>query len=255
MKEIVKELGWTRTRLLWGTGGDNLPNEEIIAFFKRIAPDMYWRVATHGGSVRNWGPTPEDRTQPGGGLIVGHASRVRRNVSRRALVDACPYEVIKRDGVASVATDYLTMAPLGRIAAGYGGTAFLSFDYWPVLEVRDRQRSPVGVYVGFGNLHPSGGAFVAPGPDGAAPSPQLEAFREGLQLTEAILHLRAALKDPGRAAALRPGAAAETEALIQLLMDVMESNRRFRPAGTAHVWPYVRRVYELVTEATSQKRA
>jgi hypothetical protein len=30
------------------------------------------------------------------------------------------------------------------------------------------------------------------------------------------------------------------------LTDVMESNRRFRPAGTADTWPYVRRVFELV---------
>jgi hypothetical protein len=58
MREIVKNLGWTKTRLLWGTGGDNLPNDEIVAFFKRIAPDMYWRVVTHGSSVRNWGQTP-----------------------------------------------------------------------------------------------------------------------------------------------------------------------------------------------------
>jgi hypothetical protein len=101
--------------------------------------------------------------------------------------------------------------------------------------------------VGFGNIHASGGAFVAPGPDGAAPSPQLEAFREGLQLTEAILHLRAALDDPKRSAAIEPEVADEAKAVIQILMDVMESNRRFRPAGTADVRPHIRRIYELVS--------
>jgi len=248
MKQILEELGWSETRLLWGTGGDNLPNEEIVTFFKKIAPDVYWRVATHGGSVRNWGQTPEQRTQPGG-LILGHASLVRRNITRRTLVDDCPFEVIKRDGVTSVAIDYLTMAPLGRIAAGYGGTAFLTFDYWSVLtDDRGRLRSPLGFYVGFGNIHGSGGAFVAPGPGGAAASPQLEAFREGLQLTEAILYLRAALADPRRRAAIDPEVPAEAKAAIQILMDVMESNRRFRPAGTADVWPHVRRIYELVSE-------
>jgi hypothetical protein len=248
MKQILEDLGWSRTRLLWGTGGDNLPNEEIVAFFKQIAPDMYWRVVTHGGSVRNWGETPEERTQPGG-LILGHASKVRRNITRRPLMDECPFEVLKRDGVTSVATDYLTMAPLGRIAAGYGGTALLAFDSWRVLtDDRDRQRSPIGFHLGFGNIHPSGGAFVAPGPDGAAPSPQLEAFREGLQITEAILHLRAALADPQRSASSKRRVAEEASAIIQGLMDVMESNRRFRPAGAADVWPYVRRIYQLVSE-------
>ncbi len=251
MKQILAELGWSRTRLLWGTGGDNLPTEEIVAFFKRIAPDVYWRVATHGSSVRNWGQSPEERTQPGG-LILGHASQVRRNITRRSLVADCPFEVIKRDGVTSVATDYLTMAPLGRIAAGYGGVAFLTFDYWSVLtDDRGRQRSPLGVYVGFGNIHGSGGAFVSPGPDGAAPSPQLEALREGLQVTEAILYLRAALADPARRTGIDPLVAAEAEDTIQTLMDVMESNRRYRPAGTADVRPYIRRVYELAAAVSA----
>jgi len=254
MKQMLGDLGWSGTRLLWGTGGDNLPTEEIVAFFNRIDPEIHWRVATHGSSVRNWGETPEQRTQPGG-LILGHASMVRRNITRRRLVDDCPFEVIKRDGVAPVATDYLTMAPLGRIAAGYGGIAFLTFDYWDVLtDDRGRQRSPLGAYVGFGNIHGSGRAFVAPGPDGAAPSPQLEALREGLQITETLLYLRAALADPQRRASIDPATAAETEALIQTLMDVMESNRAFRPAGTADVWPHVRRVYELAGPMTPARR-
>lgn len=247
LKQTLAELGWKDTWLLWGTGGDNLPNEEIVAFFRRIAPDVYWRVATHGSSVRNWGLSPEERTQPGG-LVLGHASLVRRNITRRPLVEDCPFEVIKRDGVGSVAIDYLTMAPLGRIAAGYGGIGFLTFDYWNVLtDNQGRQRSPLGFYVGFGNIHGSGGAFVAPGPDGAAPSPQLEALREGLQVTEAILYLRAALADPAHRAAIGADVAVEAEQTIQTLMDVMESNRRFRPAGTADVWPYIRRIYELAS--------
>jgi hypothetical protein len=248
MRQIIDDLGWNETRLLWGTGGDNLPTQEIVAFFKKIAPDFYWRVATHGSSVREWGATPEQRVQPGG-LVVGHGSLVRRNITRRQLVADCPFEVIKRDGVSSVATDYLTMAPLGRIAAGYSGTAFLAFDSWDVLtDDRDRRRCPIGYYVKFGNIHPSGRAFVAPGPDGAAPSPQLEAFREGLQITEAILHVGAALADPQRRARIDPQLAAEAEAVIQTLMDVMESNRRFRPAGTADVWPHIRRIYELASD-------
>ena len=97
----------------------------------------------------------------------------------------------------------------------------------------------------------AGGITVtAAGPDGAAPSPQLEAFREGLQITEAILHLRAALEDPPRGVTVKPETVAEAKALIQVLMDGMESNRRFRPAGTADLWPYVRRIYELVSEVT-----
>jgi hypothetical protein len=254
MKRIVKGLGWGRTRLLWGTGGDNLPNAEIVAFFKKIAPDMHWRVVTHGSSVRKWGQTPEQRTQRGG-LVVGYANVVRRNYSRRLLVKDAPIDVLKRDGVTSAPTDYLTMAPLGRIAANYSGTGFLSFDNWSWPTADGKRRSPIRSYASFGNIHPSGGPFVAPGPDGAAPSPQLEAFREGLQITEAILHLHAALADPQSKAAIEAGLADEVKATIQVLMDVMESNRRVRPAGTADVWPVVRRLYRLASEILPDKPA
>lgn len=247
MKQIVQNLGWSGTRLLWGTGGDNLPNEEIAAFFRKIAPDMRWRVVTHGGSVANWGLTDEHRTQKGG-VVVGYANVVRRNYSRRTVVPDAPIDVLKRDGVTSAPTDYLTMAPLGRIAANFSGTGFLSFDTWPWAADGGKPRSPIRSYVGFGNIHPSGGPFVAPGPDGAAASPQLEAFREGLQITEAVLHLRAALDDPARKPAVPPALAAEARAAIQVLMDVMESNRRVRPAGTADVWAVARRVYQIASD-------
>ncbi len=247
IKKVVADLGWDRTRLLWGTGGDNLPNTEIVAFFKALAPEVHWRVVTHGGSVRNWGPTVEDRTQPGG-LVVGYANVVRRNYSRRTVVPDAPIDCLKRDGVTSCPIDYLTMAPLGRIAANFAGTGFLSFDTWSWPAEDGRQRGPIRRYAPFGNIHPSGGPFVAPGPDGAAPSPQLRAFREGLQVTEAVLRLRAALADPERRAAAGQELADEAERAVQVLMDVMESNRAVRPAGTADVWPHVRRVYELAAE-------
>ena len=239
VKQIVKELGWSNTRLLWGTGGDCLPNDEIVAFFKKIAPDMYWRVVTHGSSVSRWGQSPEERTQKGG-LVLGYANQVRRNVTRRVMVDDCPLDVLKRDGVTSAPVDYLSMAPLGRIAAGFSGCGFLSFDTWPWTGADGKWRGPIRSYVPFGNIHPSGPPFVAPGPDGAAASPQLEAFREGLQITEAVLRLRE-LTDPRRDA--------EAKAAAQALMDVLESNRRIRPAGTADLRPIIARIYQLVAEA------
>jgi hypothetical protein len=197
--------------------------------------------------VSKWGLTPEARTQSNG-LILGYANLVRRNVTRRPLVDDCPFDVLKRDGVTSAPMDYLTMAPLGRIAAGYSGVGFLSFDGWAWMDTGGKPRGPIRSYVGFGNIHPSGGPFVAPGADGAAPSPQLEALREGLQITEAILRLRA-LTDPQQNTAIKPELAAEAAAVVQALLDVMESNRRVHPGGSADARPLIRRLYQLVTEA------
>ena len=62
---------------------------------------------------------------------------------------------------------------------------------------------------------------------------------------EAVLHVHAALTDPRRGPAIEPKVAADAKAVIQILMDMMETNRRFRPAATADVRPHIRRIYEL----------
>jgi hypothetical protein len=248
MKQILKDLRWDRTRLLWGTGGDNLPNEGIVAFFKKIDPTVYWRVATHGSSVSRWGPTPEQRTQSNG-LVLGYANMVRRNVTFRELVEDCPYDCIKRDGISPAPMDYLSSPPLARMAARYSGFGFLPFDYWTFTAPGGAQRNPLALYVGFGNITPHcPRAFVTPGPDGAVATPQLEALREGLQATEAALHLRAALADPQRSASIKPEVAAEAKSAIQEMLDVMESNRRVHPSGAADVRRHVARVYLLVSQ-------
>ncbi len=242
MRKLVKHLGWTETHLLWGTGGDNLPNEETITFFKRVSPDFMWRVVTHGGSISRW---KEHRVQVGG-LVVGYANLVRRNYNRRRLWPEAPLDSLKRDGVTSCPVDYLSMAPLARVAANYSGTGYLSFDGWGWESDDKRSRGPVTRYVPFGNIHTSGSPFVAPGPDGAAPSPQLESFREGLQMTEAALQLRAAVTNPERR--VSPELAREAEETIQTLMDQLESNRKVRPTGTADLWPTVWRLYALCSQ-------
>ena len=248
VRDIMKDLGWTRTRLLWGTGGDNLPTDEIVAFFKKLDPLIYWRVATHGGSVAKWGKTPEQRTQSNG-LILGYANMVRRNVTFRELVDDCPYDSIKRDGISPPPMDYLSLPPLGRIAARYSGCGFIPFDHWTYTTPEGTQRKTLAGYTNFGNITPHcPSAFVMPGPDGPAPTPQLEAFREGLQVTEAVLRLRAALADPQRKGSIKDELIAEATAAIQGLMDVMESNRRVHPSGVADAHWLINKVYALTAQ-------
>ena len=127
IRQIVKDLGWTRTQAVVGHGrrqpaerGDHRVLQEGLA-----------RLPLAGGD-------PRRQHRP-----MGRRTGRRRAASWSAMPISCggtttaagsgprrPLDSLKRDGVTSCPIDYLTMAPLGRIAANYSGTGFLSFDGW-----------------------------------------------------------------------------------------------------------------------------
>jgi len=71
-------------------------------------------------------------------------------------------------------------------------------------------------------------------------------MREGMQITQVILQLRAAMNDPAHAARLKPEQIAEAKMNIQALMDVLESNRRMLPRGAAGTQRFTVRLVELL---------
>lgn len=249
IRGIFKDLKWDRTRLLLGTSGDAPPAPDDVKFFKKLAPDMKWRAATHGGSVNKWGITDEERTQPLSGMVVGFANLVRRVEWRRIEVPDAPSCVIARDGISTSPFEHLTIAPLAVAAADFDGFCWFGVDYWP-FGTGEKQRGVLAKYVGFGNIIPHRTmTLVAPGPDGAQTTVQVEMLREGIQLNEAAMFVKRALADKAQAAKLGEPLARQCRDAVQELVDVMESGRRLHPQCNADVQRPMRKVYDAVEAA------
>jgi hypothetical protein len=77
---------------------------------------------------------------------------------------------------------------------GHDGFSDFGVDYFPV-------KKPNGEYTTVGNGHGTGGpscgiqALLAPGPDGPIATERFEAFREGVELAEAVLFIQRALDE------------------------------------------------------------
>ena len=247
LRRILKDLSWRDTRILLGTCGDARPSEITVEFFKKIAPDVPWRVATHGSSVGRWGMTDPERTQSNG-MVVGYGNLVRRNIWRRGHAMHCPASVIARDVIHPNPFDYFGVQGLAAVAALYSGFCWQGLDFWAIGDGRGRG-GVLAKYVGFGNIIPHRPmAITVPGPDGAVPTVQFEMMREGIQAAEAMLFMRRALADEALRARAGPELAKRCHTAVQGLVDTLESGRRVYPHGVADVRRLTRRVYAAASE-------
>ncbi len=186
----VKALGWTETRMLLGTSGDTWPSAETVAFFQGFAPEVEWRVLTHGCGCPHWGRTRFERTQPNG-MVVGYLEIARRVGNSRPPLADHPVPCNCRDKVGHHASTYRDLVPLTTVAVGYDGICWKGIDYWSYETAEGTRRSALNTYVHFGNM--VGGtprAMAVAGPDGAVATVQTEMFREGTLACEAVLAVR-----------------------------------------------------------------
>ncbi len=224
LKARFERLGWTRTRLLLGTGGDTWPSPETVGFFQTIAPDVRWRVLTHGCGCPKWGPTPLERTQPNG-MVVGYLEIARRLTNHRDRLPGRPVVCNSRDRVGSDPFAYRGLASVTVFGHGYEGICWKGIDYWTYTTPEGTRRNALNTYVHFGNM--VGGtprAMCAPGPDGAVTTQQFEQLREGLQECEAMLAIRAGLDR------LYPQPVTRCDVLQLVLKDALAREDRRRKA-------------------------
>jgi len=187
---MVRKLGWREDCLMLGTSGDTWPSKETIAFFRKIAPGVQWRVLTHGGGAPKWGLSDYERTQANG-MTVGYLEIARRIRSGRIHVPGHPATCNARDLVKSDPFALRSLPISNTISSGFDGFCWKGLDYWDYITPEGKRRNALNTYVRFGNM--VGGTprkLAAPGPKGAVPTVQLEMLRLGVQECEAALSIR-----------------------------------------------------------------
>ncbi len=250
LREIVVGLGWGEPCLLLGTSGDGWPSPETVAMFKEVAPYARWRAITHGSGVPNWGPTEADRTQPNG-MVVGYCEFVRRITNRRTGAPGVPVACNSRDCCGRDPFHYRSLPGPTVITANYDGFCWKGIDYWTYTTAEGTERSALNTYVHFGNIVGSTPRTLAlPGPDGAVPTTQYEMLRAGVQDVEAMLRVRAALRDETLQSRLGSSLTQRARTAMDELLALLETGHRFSPQGGGDVSYYVARLYEVTEDVT-----
>ena len=241
----VQKLGWKRTKILLGTGGDNWPGPDTVKLFQKVAPYAQWRVITHGGGCPKWGPTEQERTQPNG-MVVGFLEMARRTGNLRNWTWEVPVSSNARDHVSANPYDFREMPLLHTERCNFNGFTWKGLDYWSYTAPGGTQRNALTGYLGFGNV--VGGtprAILAPGPDGAVSTVQFEMLREGGQDTAAMIYLHEVINDPAKAKLLGVRST-EINKILEDILDTVETGDRIRGAGDYHAMS--QRLYELAAE-------
>jgi hypothetical protein len=81
------------------------------------------------------------------------------------------------------------------LQGGVRGIGRVGGDFWPILD--GRKRRALGGYYGGCSWSCNTSDMISPGPDGAIFNERMEAFREGVQVAEAIIFLQKALEAGG----------------------------------------------------------
>jgi len=214
--------------MMVGIAGDRRPNKEAVADLKAVAPRAKWVVSSHntptalhgqpvGYSTGVWGlgPAPDPAKARHHGW---------RNWFRLAVFPRFGSEVIghslqthSRLATYRVATE-AALAARGK-GEGLRGIGRCGADFWPVLPGRRGLKPVCGRYpetAGWhgGWLDASFPAILAPGADGPVATTRFEAFREGLQETEARIFIERALLDPATRARLGDDLAARCQGVL-----------------------------------------
>ena len=220
VRRILAERGLEKS-MMFGIASNNTVKAECITDLKTLAPDVRWVNRTHYyaakvgqgrskqpvGFTANVGPAIGVYWDPSAGKphyawrnpsMVVHFPRrgnVRGTVFQRTLAS---YRIFA-EGI------QLSHGQRYKSHASVHGIGHIGVDYWPVMKgPRGRAKSMSGRYVfwhslGLGQVVQ---AIVAPGAEGAVPTPRLHLMRESLQEAEARIFVQDALLDEDKTARL-----------------------------------------------------
>ncbi len=263
VRKMVRDMGWKNTRILLGTSGDNWVGPPTVEFFRKIAPWARWRALTHGNGVPTWpnsGDAPRDtlseadRTQPNG-MVVDYCEIARRIYSKRQHDPLYPVTCNARDALGADPFQHRTLPVINVINAQFDGLCWKGIDYWPYETEDGLIRRALNTYVRFGNMVGSGRRTLGmPGPNGAVPTAQYEMLREGIQDCEALIFIRAAMRDPATREKLDPALVRRCEQLLTDIAAQWETGLRYHPHGGCDVRRNVKAIYQTAADLDAALR-
>ena len=250
LRRILAERGLPQETMHVGIAGDRRPNREAVDDLKAVAPWARWVVSSHsvpgdlfgqpvGYATGVWGLSPAP--DPAQGRYFGW-----RNPFRLAVFPRFGSNVIGHSlRIPSPLAAYRIATEAALTARGKGkglrGIGRCGADFWPVIRAGRKTVPVCGRYPESkawhgGWLHNSFPAILSPGPDGAIATARFEAFREGLQESEARIFIEKALTDPALRRLLGQDLCARAQ---EVLDERVRANRlAIRDGGSKLTWAW-----------------
>ncbi|HOX08781.1 MAG TPA: hypothetical protein PK280_20465 [Planctomycetota bacterium] len=248
------------------------PYPEHITVFRRLWPDGKWVQCAHAPAEFFKGATAEDRMPVfcnewvwGSGSLYDPDStkKARQPVYPRwglsggkpiAITNPRSGNGVAPGGIGIHDDSWLALyrlLPEGAVQGGVHGLGRLGGDFWPLPGNKDGKFVTLCEEYGGCSMTENVLAMVSPGPDGAVFGERAEAFREGVQVAEAIIRLQQAV-DGGKGGgdfAKRAAALLDERARRYLKCDFRGGNPR-HPALEAAGWQELdARLFALCAEA------
>ncbi len=211
LRKRLEKRGWFKQTVVAYTSYSSFPSAKMVDVFKHIWPDGKWLNCSHVGPRSykgSQGQMPVARCEwvwgCGGLYNPDRGNGHERNAYPR------PWKRLDGDWVSmanprigtgitflfgpSCPPSAFRAMSEGALQGDVGGLGRLGADFWPCLpDARGRMRTmDVAEYgLGFNNTVR---AMLSPGEDGAVFNEKLEMFREGVQVTEAIVQVQRGLE-------------------------------------------------------------
>lgn len=212
LRKRLEKRGWFDVAAFGWVHYSKPADPQLVDVFKRIWPDGKWMHTAHTfpteyqGTIKDikmpvlccegvWGVGPLYNPDDAGQRLYGQQYPRRWKGPKNILLGFPRMGVAFIDGIydQSNLALYRTVTE-AAIQGNISGLGYLGGDFWPVQITKDRRGLVSWSGQGIGMTDAITACF-SPGPDGAIFNERMEAFREGVQVGEAILFLERALED------------------------------------------------------------
>jgi hypothetical protein len=195
----MKERGWLDVTAFGHSSYCYNPKPQVISIAKKLWPEGVWSYTAHNGVLGGaWGTTEKGVSMPvkysvcvwteapvrprGAAELLKPRPGIWCNTERTRHRDWSPLIVIRH-------------LPEEVISRGMDGVGDFGSDLFPIKKEKGNGFYCLGNGRGTGGPNDAQRAILAPGPDGAVATERFENFREGTQISEAILYLERMLAE------------------------------------------------------------
>ncbi len=216
IRKRLKERGLA-DRMVIGIASDSKPSQDVVEFWKSVAPEARWSQQGHGDDGAYYGvPVAYNTTVWKAAWAPDPSVRRYYGWAEKRRLAHFHRDLWRMEAIAQLLTSRLLAER--NIQGKQHGFGRMNADFWPVL--KDKSGNPTGSISArfpestWNQCNIRMTPYLAPGPSGALSTVRFEMMREGVQECEARIFIESALLDAATRAKLGEERAKRLEEML-----------------------------------------